>query len=102
MSVVTRQPYGGDDGALVGGVQLSNLKDKLSTSEDFRQRSLDMLEAEDLVRIQQQIGQDLKGKTNIKTWIIKHINCFLWDTVNHPCPNFNGGLAKPPLKLGHG
>ena len=26
----------------------------------------------------------------------------LWDALCHPCPNFNGGLIKPPLKLGHG
>ena len=26
----------------------------------------------------------------------------LWGVITHPCPNFNGGLAKPPLKLGHG
>ena len=25
-----------------------------------------------------------------------------WDAIPHPCLNFNGGLAKPPLKLGHG
>ena len=27
---------------------------------------------------------------------------FGWDIITHPCPNFSGGLAKPPLKLGHG
>ena len=26
----------------------------------------------------------------------------MWDAITHPCPNFDGGLAKPPLKLGHG
>ena len=25
---------------------------------------------------------------------------FLWDVITHPCPNSNGGLAKPPLELG--
>ena len=25
-----------------------------------------------------------------------------WDVDTHPCPNFNGGLIKPPLKLKHG
>ena len=29
-------------------------------------------------------------------------DCFLWDVITHPCPNFNGSLAKLPLKLGHG
>ena len=24
----------------------------------------------------------------------------MWDVINHPCPNFNGGLDKPLLKLG--
>ena len=31
-----------------------------------------------------------------------HIHCFKWDVITHPCPNFNGGLVKPPLKLGYG
>ena len=26
----------------------------------------------------------------------------MWDVITHPCINFNGSLAKPPLKLGHG
>ena len=26
----------------------------------------------------------------------------MWDAITHPCPNFNGGLFKPPLKLAHG
>ena len=38
----------------------------------------------------------------IKTWMINHIDGFVWDVITHPCPNFNGGLTKPPLKLGHG
>ena len=32
-------------------------------------------------------------------------NCtdgFIWDVIAHPCTNSNGGLTKPPLKLGHG
>ena len=24
----------------------------------------------------------------------------LWDVITHPCPNFNGNLAKLPMKLG--
>ena len=24
----------------------------------------------------------------------------MWDETNHPCPDFNGGLDKPLLKLG--
>ena len=31
-----------------------------------------------------------------------NIHHFLWDIITHPCPNFNGGLVKPPLMLGHG
>ena len=30
------------------------------------------------------------------------IRSFLWQVMTQPCPNFNGGLAKPPWKLGHG
>ena len=26
----------------------------------------------------------------------------VYDVITHPCPNFNCGLAKPPLKLGQG
>ena len=29
-------------------------------------------------------------------------NCFPLEVITHPCPNFNGGFAKPPLKLGIG
>ena len=29
-------------------------------------------------------------------------HCFPWDIIINPCLNFNGGLAKLPLKLGHG
>ena len=29
-------------------------------------------------------------------------NANQWNFIIHPCPNFNGGLVKPPLKLGHG
>ena len=25
----------------------------------------------------------------------------MWNVITHPCPNFNDGLTKPPLKLGH-
>ena len=35
-------------------------------------------------------------------WISDYIHSFQWDVITHPCSNFNGGLAKPPLKLGHG
>ena len=31
-----------------------------------------------------------------------NLHHFLWDIITHPCPNFNGGLVKPPLMLGHG
>ena len=31
-----------------------------------------------------------------------YIHSFIWDVITNPCRNFNGGLTKPPLKLGHG
>ena len=40
--------------------------------------------------------------TKIMAWIGNSIHEFLWDVITHQCPIFNGGLAKPPLKLGHG
>ena len=40
--------------------------------------------------------------TETKAWISNHIHCFLWNVITHPSLNFNGNLAKPPLKLGHG
>ena len=30
------------------------------------------------------------------------INVNQWDVITNPCHNFNGGLTKPPLKIGHG
>ena len=27
---------------------------------------------------------------------------FVWNMITHPYPVFNGGLNKPPLKLGMG
>ena len=35
-------------------------------------------------------------------WICNCIHIKLWDIITHPCPYFNGGLIKPPLKLAHG
>ena len=40
--------------------------------------------------------------SRIKAWISNYIPSFVWDVITHPCPNFNGSLAKLPLKLGHG
>ena len=31
-----------------------------------------------------------------------HTYCFVWDVIILPCPNFNDGLAKPPLNSGQG
>ena len=28
------------------------------------------------------------------------VSIILCDMITHPYPNFNGGLTKPPLKLG--
>ena len=36
------------------------------------------------------------------TRISNYINVRQWHVIAHPCPNFNGGLVKPPLKLRHG
>ena len=41
-------------------------------------------------------------KIKISAWIGSYIYSFIWDVVTHPCRNFNGGLPKPPLKLGMG
>ena len=30
------------------------------------------------------------------------ISIGVWDMITHPHPNFNMGLAKPPLNLGPG
>ena len=38
----------------------------------------------------------------IKSLHCNYIDGFLWGVITHPYPKFNGGLAKPPLKLGHG
>ena len=36
-------------------------------------------------------------------WISNYIDSFQWNIMeHHPCHIFNGGLRKPPLKLGHG
>ena len=39
--------------------------------------------------------------SRIKAWTSNYISSFRWHVITHPCPNFNGALAKPPLKLGH-
>ena len=36
------------------------------------------------------------------TWMNNYIHVKQWDVITHPCPNFNSGLVKPLLKLGHG
>ena len=38
----------------------------------------------------------------IRTWISNYTHGFMLYIMTHPCPNFSGGLTKPPLKLGHG
>ena len=35
------------------------------------------------------------------TLIVNHIHIILRDVICHPCPKFNSGLPKPPLKWGH-
>ena len=37
-----------------------------------------------------------------RCWINNYIHIKLWAVNIHPCPNFNGGLVKPPLKPGNG
>ena len=40
---------------------------------------------------------------NVSIWWRHHdIGDFMWDVTTHPCPNFNDGLIKPPMELGHG
>ena len=38
-------------------------------------------------------------------WLYKghgqNIHRFLWNAITHSCPNFNGGLHQPLLKIGH-
>ena len=34
-------------------------------------------------------------------WISNYIYSLLLDVITHQGPNFNGGLDKPPLKLGN-
>ena len=43
-----------------------------------------------------------RGLTQIKTWIINHIRCFMWDVITHPCINSNGSFVELPFKLMHG
>ena len=38
----------------------------------------------------------------LRAWIINHIHMVKRDAIIHPCPNFSGGFAKPPLNIGHG
>ena len=38
----------------------------------------------------------------IRTWIDNYINIKSWDMIIDPCPNFNGGFAKLPLKFSDG
>ena len=40
--------------------------------------------------------------TEIMTWISNYNHGFMRDEITYHFPNFNGGLAKPRLKLGHG
>ena len=37
----------------------------------------------------------------ITKWIANYICYFKGYAITHPFSNFNSGLAKPPLKLGH-
>ena len=34
--------------------------------------------------------------------ISNYIHLTQFYVISHPCPNFNSGLLKPPLKLGYG
>ena len=42
------------------------------------------------------------GLTGIGTRICNCIHSFLRDVINHPSPDFNDGIIKPMLMLGHG
>ena len=43
-----------------------------------------------------------KQINSIRSRISNYIHNSIWDVNVHPCPNFNGGLTKPPLTLGRG
>ena len=40
--------------------------------------------------------------TEFKAWLSNDITLKVCDIIIHPCPNFDGGLAKLRFKLGHG
>ena len=44
--------------------------------------------------------QDCLSET--RPLITNHVHSFQWNVITHPCPNFNGGLVKPPLMLRYG
>ena len=41
-------------------------------------------------------------KIEMKACISNYTHVNQWDDVTHPCPNYNHGLHKSPLKLGDG
>ena len=40
--------------------------------------------------------------TEIRAWVNNHGHGFMWDVIIPSCSNFNDGVVKPSLKLGHG
>ena len=40
-----------------------------------------------------------KIKAVMRAWMNDNIHIKQWDVITHPCPNFNGDLIKPSLKL---
>ena len=39
----------------------------------------------------------IPGSLPLRTWIRNYIHVKQWDVIIYSCPNFNGGLVKPPL-----
>ena len=46
-------------------------------------------------------GMTHVGPMNLAMRVSIYIHATQWNVITHPCPNFNSGLTKPPLKFGH-
>ena len=82
-------------------------------SEGVSQRPLDTAARAESVEVNRLCIHNLDIRTRahftnthrlpkISTCISTYTHCSIWDAITHPCPNFNGGLFKPPLKFVHG
>ena len=55
-----------------------------------------------MIHVLQDMTVSWVALTKITAWISNHIHCCVWDTIMHPCCNFNDSSAKLPSKLRHG